>query len=95
MTRRVIEIADGRAWPLDNTGVKAILDLIGVDERGLDAADRKIVVVLEASRRPVSLKSLAAKTGINAETLEQLHEPYLLKLGLMEVTRRGRVAVSA
>ena len=94
LTRRLIEVAEGKSWPLDDAGVKAILDLIQIDERGLDAADRKIVAVLKASKRPVSLKALAAKTLINPETLEQRHEPYLLKLGLIEVTRRGRVAVN-
>ena len=94
LTRRLIEIAEGKSWPLDDAGVKASLDLIQIDERGLDAADRKIVAVLRASKRPISLKALAAKADINPETLEQRHEPYLLKLGLIEVTRRGRVAVN-
>ena len=94
LTRRLIEIAEGKSWALDDAGVKASLDLIQIDERGLDAADRKIVAVLRASKRPISLNALAAKTDINAETLEQRHEPYLLKLGLIEVTRRGRVAVN-
>jgi len=94
LTRRLIEIAEGKSWALDDAGVKAILDLIQIDERGLDAVDRKIVAVLRASKRPVSLKSLAVKTGISNETLEQRHEPYLLKLGLIDVTPKGRVAVN-
>ena len=95
LTRRLVEIGEGKSWLLDDAGVKAILDLIQIDERGLDTADRKIVAVLKASKRPISLKALAAKADIDPETLEQRHEPYLTKLGLIDVTRRGRVAVNA
>jgi Holliday junction DNA helicase RuvB len=65
---------------------------MGIDERGLDPFDRLILATLRAAARPLSLATLAAKTGISEVTLLERHEPYLLKLGLMEVTPLGRVA---
>ena len=75
--------------------VDVLLEGMGIDARGLDPADRKIVATLQAVRKPVSLAGLAAKTGIAKETILERHEPYLLKLGLVEVTPLGRVAGGA
>ena len=72
--------------------VDSMLEAMGIDARGLDPADRKIVAALSAARKPLSLAGLAARTGIAKETILTRHEPYLLKLGLVEVTPLGRVA---
>jgi len=96
LTRRVIALAIGTQRPaLDTASVTELLALIGIDELGLDPADRKILATLKASKRPLGLSTLAAKTGIRKESLLARHEPYLQKLGLLEVTQLGRVAVGA
>ena len=94
LARRVIRVADGSEieGPLGAESVKRALAIVDVDANGLTAADRKLVETLRASKVPLSSAALAAKTGMSRDTLVELHEPYLLKLGLVEVTRRGRVA---
>jgi len=96
LTRRVIALAIGTERPvLDAATVTGILAMIGIDELGLDPADRKILATLRSSKRPLGLSTLAAKTGIRKESLLARHEPYLQKLGLLEVTQLGRVALDA
>ena len=70
----------------------AALVLLGIDERGLDAGDRKLLETLEKSKKPLGLATLAAKAGIGAATILERHEPFLLRLGLVEVTPYGRRA---
>lgn len=70
------------------------LTLFGVDELGLDKVDRAILEVLckTYSGRPIGLSTLAVTVGEQPETIEDVYEPYLLQLGLIERTPRGRVA---
>ena len=81
--------AEGR---LTRTVLEEGLSLLDVDLRGLDAVDRR---VLEAVGRrygggPVGLETLAAAVGEEPGTLEDVVEPYVLQMGLMERTPRGR-----
>ncbi len=65
-----------------------------VDERGLDEMDRRIMeaVIHKFSGGPVGIKSLAVAVGEEAETIEEIYEPFLIQEGLLKRTQRGREA---
>ena len=69
------------------------LDLMDVDKRGLDHTDRNILSTMmeKFNGGPVGLDTLAAATGEDAGTIEDVYEPFLLKEGLIMRTPRGRV----
>ncbi len=70
------------------------LDLLEVDQYGLDKTDRRILETLILSFRggPVGLETLAASIGEDSGTLEDVYEPYLLQNGFLNRTPRGRMA---
>ena len=70
------------------------LNLLDVDELGLDRVDRTVLATMieKFSGGPVGLDTLAASTGEDALTIEDVYEPYLLQLGFIQRTPRGRVA---
>ena len=72
----------------------AALNLLRIDELGLDEMDRQIVrtVVEKFAGGPVGLASLAVAIGEEAQTLEEVHEPYLIQMGFLKRTPQGRVA---
>lgn len=65
-----------------------------VDERGLDEMDRRIMeaVIHKFSGGPVGVKSLAVAVGEEADTIEEIYEPFLIQEGLLKRTQRGREA---
>lgn len=69
------------------------LKILEVDELGLDAVDRKILLTLieNFEGRPVGVDTIAAATGEERATIEDVYEPYLLQLGFINRTPRGRV----
>jgi Holliday junction DNA helicase RuvB len=69
------------------------LELLGVDDRGLDRMDRRILqtIIDFFSGGPVGVESLAASLGEDLGTLEDVYEPFLLQAGLLARTPRGRV----
>ncbi|PIE23059.1 MAG: Holliday junction branch migration DNA helicase RuvB [Planctomycetota bacterium] len=68
------------------------LAALGVDELGLEGLDREILNVLcQRGGQAVGLKTLAACVGESEDTIEAVHEPHLLRLGLLSRTPRGRV----
>jgi len=69
------------------------LDLLEIDEMGLDSLDRKIleVIIEKFKGGPVGLNAIAASIGEEEATLEEIYEPYLMRLGLIIRTPRGRV----
>ena len=73
------------------------LELEGVDERGLDAVDRQLLetIISKFKGGPVGLGTLGAATSEEPETIEDVYEPYLIQLGLLERTSRGRKATDA
>lgn len=75
---------------------KAALDLLEVDELGLDAVDRKIIECMIESfdGGPVGVETLAAATGEEANTIEDVYEPYLMQIGFIQRTPRGRVVTN-
>ncbi|NBS68553.1 Holliday junction branch migration DNA helicase RuvB [bacterium] len=74
----------------------AALDLLAIDLLGLDNADRRILLTLieKFQGGPVGLGTLAAATQEEQATIEEVYEPYLLQLGFLERTTRGRMATS-
>ena len=82
---------------LSKETVKKALALLEVDERGLTAIDRKIleVIIEKFCGGPVGLSTLSAATSEETATIEEVHEPYLLQIGMLERTPRGRVATKA
>lgn len=72
---------------------KQCLGRIGVDTLGLDKADRQLLVTIiqKFNGGPVGLGALAAATAEEADTIEDVHEPYLLQIGFLDRTNRGRV----
>ncbi len=73
--------------------VKAALDLLDIDDLGLDSMDRKILTVMKNYYQggPVGIDALSATLGEDKQTIEEVYEPYLLKQGLILRTPRGRV----
>lgn len=71
------------------------LDIMEIDELGLDFIDRKILnsIIHKFSGGPVGLDTLAATISEDATTIEDVYEPYLLQLGFIARTPRGRVAL--
>ena len=82
---------------IDLDSVKTCLQMIGVDEKGLTSHDRNILLTLIEKFKggPVGVQTLAASTSEEEETLEEVCEPYLLRLGFIERTPRGRIATEA
>ncbi len=75
----------------------AALELFEVDAAGLDKVDRAILgaVCRQFGGGPVGLATLAICVGEEPETVEDVYEPYLLRLGLLQRTPRGRTATAA
>ncbi len=73
------------------------LDLLEVDRLGLDHLDRSILLTMmdKFEGGPVGLDTLAAATGEDAGTIEEVYEPYLIQNGLIQRTPRGRIATNA
>ena len=72
---------------------KFALDLLDVDKMGLDYIDRKLLLTMieKFNGRPVGLDTIAASIGEAPETIEDVYEPYLLQLGYLQRTPRGRI----
>jgi Holliday junction DNA helicase RuvB len=70
------------------------LDALEVDSLGLDGVDRNMLhtIIDKFAGGPVGLDTLAASIGEETETIEDVYEPYLLQLGFINKTPRGRIA---
>ena len=98
LLRRVRDYAEVRADGRLTGEIAALaLTLFEVDERGLDKLDVAILSTLvhKFAGGPVGLSTLAAAVGEETETVEDVYEPYLLQLGFLKRTQRGRVATAA
>ncbi len=78
---------------IDTDNATAALEMLEIDELGLDPADRHMLKVMWQNYRdrPVGLNTIAAITGDEASTIEDFYEPYLLQIGFIERTPRGRI----
>jgi Holliday junction DNA helicase RuvB len=95
LLRRVRDFAEVRHdGAVTSSVAKAGLELFEVDEEGLDKLDLAILstVVVKFGGGPVGLSTLSAAVGEETDTIEDVVEPYLLQLGLLQRTPRGRVA---
>jgi holliday junction DNA helicase RuvB len=95
LLRRVRDYAQVRAeGHIDHNVAQAALDLLKVDPYGLDDVDQKIMrtVLIKYGGGPVGLATIAASIDEQADTIEEVYEPYLIQLGLLDRTPRGRVA---
>jgi Holliday junction DNA helicase RuvB len=92
--KRCRDYAQVHKGSLDTENVKKALELLGVDDLGLFESDRNLLKILiqKFNGGPVGLKTLAAATGDEESTIEDVVEPYLIQLGFIERTARGRVA---
>ena len=79
---------------IDMQVAKEVLDILDVDKLGLDQNDRDILLTIidEFAGGPVGLDTLAAALGEDSGTLEDVYEPYLLMNGLIDRTKKGRMA---
>jgi Holliday junction DNA helicase RuvB len=92
--RRVRDVAQVRGWDgVDRQGALEALELLGVDEDGLDRADREYLraIAERFNGGPVGLSTIAVAIGEDEGTLEEVYEPYLIQQGLIQRTPRGRV----
>jgi len=98
LLRRVRDWAQVRGdGILDRAAARAALEVYAVDERGLDRLDRSVLeaLCLRFGGGPVGLSTLAVAVGEEAETVETVAEPFLVREGLLGRTPRGRVATPA
>ena len=95
LLRRVRDYAQVRATGVISQGVaKEALNLLAIDDLGLDDIDRRVLstIVEKFDGGPVGLDTIAAAISEESDTIEDVYEPYLLQLGFLERTPRGRVA---
>jgi Holliday junction DNA helicase RuvB len=93
LLKRVRDYADVNGdGIIDQQITTAALQLLEVDELGLDPADRQLLVAIIDNYKggPVGVDTLAALTGDERSTIEDFYEPYLLQIGFLERTPRGR-----
>ncbi len=97
LLRRVRDYAEVRAQGHVTLGVaRDALAMLGVDEHGLDDTDRNLLlaIIQKYSGGPVGLNTLAAALSEEEDAIEEIYEPYLIQLGLIDRTPRGRVATA-
>lgn len=98
LLRRVRDFAESEALSKGNGIIskeiaREALDLLGVDEMGLEELDRKIIATIlnSFSGGPVGLSTLAASVSEDVGTIADMYEPFLMQCGLMKRTARGRM----
>jgi holliday junction DNA helicase RuvB len=92
--RRVRDVAEVRHQGEITTAVaREALDLMEIDGEGLESTDRELLhaIAFKFDGGPVGLSTLAVTLGEEPDTIEDVYEPYLLKLGFLQRTPRGRV----
>src|SRR6056297_3127385 len=98
LLKRVRDFAEVKAEGIISAEVvNDALKLLEIDEKGLDSIDHKLlrVIIEKFDGGPVGLNTLAAAISEETETIEDVYEPYLLQMGFIQRTPRGRVATSS
>jgi Holliday junction DNA helicase RuvB len=93
LLKRVRDYAEVHGDGLINTSLAhQALKLLEVDDAGLDPADRQLLLAIIENYKggPVGVETLAAMTGDERTTIEDMYEPYLMQIGFLERTSRGR-----
>ncbi|MBY6051070.1 Holliday junction branch migration DNA helicase RuvB [Cytobacillus firmus] len=94
LLRRVRDFAQVKAdGQIDETLAREALELLQVDRLGLDHIDHKLLrgIIEKFRGGPVGLETIAATIGEEAHTIEDVYEPYLLQIGFLQRTPRGRI----
>lgn len=96
LIKRCRDFAQVHKNKLDKKTVQKALELLDIDELGLNQTDREILttIIEKFNGGPVGLKTLAAAISEEQSAIEDVHEPYLMQLGLLERTPRGRKVTS-
>jgi len=95
LLRRARDVAQVAKAPLiDRELARRTLDMLGIDEEGLDGLDRRIleVIIDRFDGGPVGLETLAAALGEDRDTISEVYEPYLIARGFIRRTPQGRQA---
>jgi Holliday junction DNA helicase RuvB len=98
LLRRVRDYVQVKAsGPITATIAAEALELFNVDPCGLDWTDRRLLSVMieNFAGGPVGLDTMAASTGEDAQTIEEVYEPYLMQIGYLQRTPRGRMVTPA
>jgi Holliday junction DNA helicase RuvB len=97
LLRRARDFAEVRAaGKITRAVAQEALAMLGVDENGLDEVDRNLMLALldKYSGGPVGLGTLAAALSEEEDAIEEMYEPYLMQIGMIDRTPRGRVATA-
>lgn len=94
LLKRCRDYAQVTKKEISNQTIKEALNLLGIDELGLNDQDRQILdlIISKFNGGPVGVGTIATALAEEEATVEDVHEPYLIQLGLLERTPRGRVA---
>jgi Holliday junction DNA helicase RuvB len=97
LLRRVRDFAQVRAdGRITGEVARAAMQLLEVDQHGFDDVDRRLMLTIieKFGGGPVGLSSIAAATSEEPDAIEDMHEPFLIQIGFLERTPRGRVATA-
>jgi Holliday junction DNA helicase RuvB len=95
LLRRVRDYAQVRgAGKIDRPTAQAALTMLEVDQHGFDEVDRRLMLTIIEKYQggPVGLNTLAASLAEETDAIEEIYEPFLIQLGFLDRTPRGRVA---
>ncbi|MEO5936160.1 MAG: Holliday junction DNA helicase RuvB C-terminal domain-containing protein, partial [Terriglobales bacterium] len=95
LLRRVRDYAQVRgAGKIDRATAQAALQMLEVDKHGFDEVDRRLMLAIIEKYQggPVGLSTLAAALAEEADAIEDIYEPFLIQIGFLNRTPRGRVA---
>ncbi|MBI4992887.1 MAG: Holliday junction branch migration DNA helicase RuvB [Candidatus Magasanikbacteria bacterium] len=95
LLKRVRDFAEVRfGGKIHKEAARSALEMLNVDQHGLDEVDRKILhaIIHKFSGGPVGLNTLSAAIAEEMDTIESVYEPYLMQIGMLERTPRGRKA---
>lgn len=88
--RDFVQCHSDNTW-IENEHVQETLHRLQIDSQGLNQIDRRILKILSDQERPISLDTLAVSVGEHEDTIEEFHEPYLIRQGFILRTPRGRL----
>jgi Holliday junction DNA helicase RuvB len=93
LLKRARDFAQVHKRDMDDDVVNEAFNLLGIDSLGLNHSDRRLIETIadKFNGGPVGLNTLAASLSEEESTLEEFHEPYLMQIGFIERTPRGRV----
>jgi Holliday junction DNA helicase RuvB len=95
LLRRVRDFAQVRSHGrIDKATAQAALEMLEVDKHGFDEIDRRLMltIIQKYGGGPVGLNTLAAALAEESDALEEIYEPFLIQIGFLDRTPRGRVA---